>query len=69
MKGPVQKTCECCGQGFECVGYLCWCSKLGITQQQMDWIAERYDDCLCLACLRQVQNGAIIQPQQSEQGG
>jgi hypothetical protein len=59
MRGPVQKTCESCGQGFECLGYLCWCSKLGITEQQMDWITARYKDCLCSHCLQKIAAGEL----------
>ena len=59
MRGPVSKTCEHCRQGFECVGYQCWCGKIGITEAQMDWIAARYQDCLCPACLQQVADGKL----------
>ncbi|MBK8274542.1 MAG: cysteine-rich CWC family protein [Nitrospira sp.] len=57
MRGPVTKTCERCGQSFECVGYQCWCGTIGITDQQMDWIAARFKDCLCPACLQRVSMG------------
>ena len=58
MRGPVTKTCEHCKQAFECCGYQCWCGKVGITEQQMDWIAARFHDCLCPACLKMVGTGA-----------
>jgi hypothetical protein len=32
---------------------------LGITDQQMDWIAARFQDCLCPACLKMVSTGAL----------
>ena len=54
MRGPVNKTCEACGRGFECGQYGCWCGKIGVTEQQMDWIAARFEDCLCPACLEKV---------------
>ncbi|MBS0152666.1 MAG: cysteine-rich CWC family protein [Nitrospira sp.] len=57
MRGPVQKTCEACGNPFQCEGYQCWCGKLGITEQQMDWIAARYQDCLCPVCLGKIATG------------
>ncbi|MBH0182000.1 MAG: cysteine-rich CWC family protein [Nitrospira sp.] len=57
MRGPVQKTCEHCGQVFQCGGYQCWCGSLGVTEQQMDWIAARYKDCLCPACLGKIARG------------
>lgn len=59
MRGPVTKTCEHCKQAFECCGYQCWCGKVGITEQQMDWIAARFHDCLCPACLKMVGTGAL----------
>ncbi|QPD03976.1 MAG: hypothetical protein Nkreftii_001750 [Candidatus Nitrospira kreftii] len=59
MRGPVQKTCESCGRSFECVGYQCWCGKLGITEKQMDWIAARYKDCLCSHCLQKIAAGEL----------
>lgn len=58
MRGPVTKVCERCGQSFECVGYQCWCGKIGITEQQMDRIEERFTDCLCSVCLKQIAAGA-----------
>ncbi|TKB79495.1 MAG: hypothetical protein E8D42_05055 [Nitrospira sp.] len=59
LRGPVQKTCEHCGHDFECGGYQCWCGKLGITEAQMDWIAERYKDCLCSLCLGRFVTGEV----------
>ncbi len=59
MRGPVTKTCEHCAQTFECGQYGCWCGQLGITEQQMDWIAARFQDCLCPACLKLVSTGAL----------
>lgn len=59
MRGPVTKTCEACGEMFECGGYQCWCGKIGITESQMDWIAARFHDCLCLICLKKVGAGDV----------
>ncbi|MBX9658246.1 MAG: cysteine-rich CWC family protein [Nitrospiraceae bacterium] len=44
---------------FSCGGYQCWCGKVGITESQMDWIAARFQDCLCPACLDQVSKGTL----------
>ncbi len=57
MRQSVDKTCEACGQAFTCVGYQCWCGAVGITDRQMDWIAARYRDCVCPACLKQIADG------------
>lgn len=59
MRGPVQKTCESCGQVFVCGGYQCWCGKVGITESQMDWIAVRFEDCLCSLCLEKIAAGKL----------
>ena len=59
MRGPVTKPCENCRQTFECVGYQCWCGKVGISESQMDWIASRFQDCLCPACLKKVGAGDV----------
>jgi hypothetical protein len=59
MRGPVQKICGHCSQAFQCGGYQCWCGSLGITVQQMDWIAGQYEDCLCKICLEKVATGNL----------
>jgi hypothetical protein len=59
MKGPVNKTCEACGKAFECGGYQCWCGRVGITERQMDWIASRFQDCVCPICLAKVGAGDV----------
>jgi len=57
LKGPVSKTCEHCGRSFECGAYHCWGGQIGITERQMDWIAARFEDCLCRDCLAKVARG------------
>jgi len=59
MKGPVEKICEACSRPFQCGQYGCWCGKVGVTEEQMDWIAARFDDCLCPDCLGTVAQGRI----------
>jgi hypothetical protein len=55
----VTKTCENCGQPFECGGYQCWCGQLKITDQQMAWIEKSFHDCLCPMCLQRVVEGTL----------
>ncbi|MBA3753679.1 MAG: cysteine-rich CWC family protein [Nitrospira sp.] len=55
----MTKTCEQCRQPFSCGGYQCWCGSEGITEEHMDWIAARFQDCLCPTCLKQVASGAL----------
>lgn len=59
MRGPIQKACAQCRQTFECGQYGCWCGSVGITEQQMDWIEERFADCLCPVCLGKVAAGGV----------
>ncbi len=59
MRGPVEKVCEHCGEPFQCQGYRCWCETVRITDSQMDWIAARYQDCLCPSCLGRVAAGQL----------
>jgi len=52
------KQCPRCGQTFECKSgsvTLCQCQDVALTPAQLEYIAARHDDCLCRACLRQLQ--------------
>jgi hypothetical protein len=49
------KTCPRCGARFPCgrKGTLpCACASVGLSQEALDGLRERYTDCLCIACLR-----------------
>jgi len=63
---PVEKRCESCGESFECGQYPCWCPDIAITDHQYDWIAARYSDCLCSACLNKVATSGIGGPPPAE---
>ncbi|WP_037993050.1 cysteine-rich CWC family protein [Teredinibacter turnerae] len=48
------ETCPRCQQTFECkMGSitLCHCSTVALNKAQRDYIAKRWDTCLCHACL------------------
>ena len=48
------KLCPRCGKAFECKSgsvTLCQCQEATLTPEQREYIAARYDDCLCRACL------------------
>ena len=48
------KNCQRCGDGFECKTgsiLLCQCQTVVLTQEQREYIAAHYDDCLCSSCL------------------
>ncbi len=54
MPSPEQKQCPRCGTSFECeTGSIsrCQCKTVHLTPEQREYLSERYDDCLCLACL------------------
>ena len=53
------KVCEVCKQAFECGQYGCWCTTLNITEQQMSWIEQSFQDCLCPRCLQKVVDGQL----------
>ena len=59
LRGPVKRPARTAGKCFECGGYQCWCGKMVITQQQMDWIEKSFHDCLCPLCLQQVVEGRL----------
>jgi hypothetical protein len=61
----IKKRCARCGQPFPCGGYGCWCTEVPVTDWQFDWIAERYKDCLCPACLDEVRTG-VLGPRSSD---
>jgi hypothetical protein len=53
-----QKPCPRCGASFECkVGnvVLCQCASVELSPEEQAWIQARYDDCLCAACMKALQ--------------
>jgi len=58
-----QKACPRCNKAFECrVGDVanCQCNGLTFTAQEKAFIEERYTDCLCAACLKELKNKAVL---------
>ncbi|MDH5360346.1 MAG: cysteine-rich CWC family protein [Gammaproteobacteria bacterium] len=52
------KQCPRCQAEFECkVGniQLCQCSGVTLSDDEMAYLQEQYDDCLCARCLRSLQ--------------
>jgi uncharacterized protein (UPF0212 family) len=50
-----QKNCPRCGNQFECkVGDIsnCQCYAVQLNDKEIKFIAERYVDCLCAACMK-----------------
>ena len=58
MPSHEHKQCQRCGDGFECkTGNVlhCQCQSVVLTSKQRDYIARKYDDCLCALCLMALQ--------------
>ena len=59
MTNPVvavvrQKWCQSCGRMFGCCAGGCWCDDVPLTDAVRAELCERYEDCLCPTCLRNV---------------
>ncbi len=55
------KSCPRCNNFFECkVGSigLCQCSSIALTIEERSLIESKYQDCLCVNCLRDMKSGA-----------
>ncbi|MDH5184987.1 MAG: cysteine-rich CWC family protein [Gammaproteobacteria bacterium] len=56
------KQCPRCHSEFECkVGniHLCQCSGVSLSDAEMEYIQNHYDDCLCARCLSVVKQEII----------
>ena len=51
MSRTYPKTCERCGQGFDCGLSRCWCGEFPVNDREYESIVKQYHDCLCPACL------------------
>jgi len=52
-----QVRCPRCNAGFECkVGsiLLCQCTVVPLSIEERSFISDRYDDCLCANCMREM---------------
>ncbi|EGV16765.1 cysteine-rich CWC family protein [Thiocapsa marina] len=51
------KTCPRCGSSFECKANRverCGCLSVVLSAEALEYLGDRYGDCLCVACLEQV---------------
>ncbi|MCK4865648.1 MAG: cysteine-rich CWC family protein [Gammaproteobacteria bacterium] len=58
MPEHEKKQCPRCAVEFECKTgsiLLCQCSKIEMTQEQLEYSNSQYNDCLCLSCLKELQ--------------
>jgi hypothetical protein len=55
------KACPRCRREFECKSgsvLQCQCSAISLSEKELEFIAARYDDCLCATCLALLQQEA-----------
>ena len=53
-----EKRCPRCSAAFECkVGTIaqCQCSAIQLTVEESAFIQAKYEDCLCINCLHELQ--------------
>lgn len=48
-------TCPVCGTAFECkLSTDCWCGSVKVPPEVREYLADRYETCLCRNCLEQL---------------
>ncbi len=63
MHKHEEKTCPRCNGTFECkVGDIahCQCSEQSFTLEEKAFIEDRYNDCLCADCLKDLKNKYVL---------
>lgn len=63
MPRHESKQCPRCGKTFECkMGDIthCHCSDIKLSEEVMEFISMRYEDCLCHQCLIDLKNPQIF---------
>jgi Cysteine-rich CWC len=63
MPSHELKSCPRCGAAFECkVGDIssCQCQGVALTADERAFIEERYADCLCIGCLKELKNRYVV---------
>lgn len=57
MPNHEQKQCPRCRTFFECKSgsiLLCQCQTVYLEHEHLEYVRDRYTDCLCAACLKAV---------------
>ena len=48
-------TCPACGTSFECkLSTDCWCGSVNVPPEVKEYLADRYETCLCRSCLEEL---------------
>ncbi|MBM4125382.1 MAG: cysteine-rich CWC family protein [Nitrospira sp.] len=56
----MQKVCGHCQEPFACQqAGGCWCGTVKLSQAQLAWLKQTYDNCLCPRCLGAVAEGML----------
>ena len=58
-------TCPRCGAGFKCGAagpWPCACASVGLSAELRQQLAQRFEGCLCQACLQALAQGAALAP-------
>ncbi|SMO34980.1 Cysteine-rich CWC [Saccharicrinis carchari] len=64
----MKKKCPRCKGSFECKGsniQKCQCKSIKLSSQAYQFIRDNYTDCLCLACLQQIEKERQCSPKLS----
>lgn len=59
MPQHEKKQCPRCSSEFECKTgsiLLCQCSKIEMSPEQLEYTSTKYDECLCLDCLKELRS-------------
>lgn len=59
MSAPKQK-CPRCKKSFECKADSiteCQCSTVPLTEKERAFISNKFEGCLCVDCLKEIQAG------------
>jgi hypothetical protein len=57
------KHCPRCNTVFECKAgsiALCQCSTIQISVEERVYVESRFEDCLCVSCLKALQNEYVL---------
>ena len=58
------KKCSKCGEPFGCkqeeMG--CWCERIELSMEALNYLKEHYDNCLCPQCLKMFEDQFSAKP-------
>ena len=58
-----EKHCPRCNIVFECKAgsiMLCQCSAIQLSVEERVYVESKFEDCLCINCLRYLQNEYVL---------